>query len=112
MRQRNHRPAAEGERGGPELMRTKIGIELPLCLYYAVALCALSTFGGQAQQPAPKMTFLDDGEVRIGMDLALGGAVTFNLQQRSSGQHYQQRGSRTADPDVSLLWPVAFRSWG
>lgn len=27
--------------------------------------------------PPPKMTFLDNGEVRIGMDLALGGAVTF-----------------------------------
>ncbi len=27
--------------------------------------------------PAPNMTFLDNGEVRIGMDLALGGAVTF-----------------------------------
>ncbi len=26
--------------------------------------------------PAPRMTFLDNGEVRIGMDLALGGAVT------------------------------------
>jgi hypothetical protein len=27
--------------------------------------------------PPPRMTFLDNGEVRIGMDLALGGAVTF-----------------------------------
>ncbi len=27
--------------------------------------------------PAPKMSYLDNGEVRIGMDLALGGAVTF-----------------------------------
>jgi hypothetical protein len=27
--------------------------------------------------PAPRMTYLDNGEVRIGMDLALGGAVTF-----------------------------------
>jgi len=33
--------------------------------------------GGQPQLAAPKMTFLDNGEVRIGMDLALGGAVTF-----------------------------------
>jgi hypothetical protein len=51
--------------------------KLRLCLCFAVALCALSPFCGQAQQPAPNMTFLDDGEVRIGMDLALGGAVTF-----------------------------------
>ena len=27
--------------------------------------------------PAPKMTFLDNGEVKIGMDLSLGGAVTY-----------------------------------
>ncbi|MGE3310970.1 MAG: hypothetical protein AB7O66_13455 [Limisphaerales bacterium] len=27
--------------------------------------------------PAPRMTYLDNGKVRIGMDLALGGAVTF-----------------------------------
>lgn len=27
--------------------------------------------------PAPSMTYLDNGDVRIGMDLALGGAVTF-----------------------------------
>ena len=58
-------------------MRMKIRSELHLSLCFAGALCALSTFCGQAQQPAPKITFLDDGEVRIGMDLALGGAVTF-----------------------------------
>jgi hypothetical protein len=44
---------------------------------YVSLLCALQTLAGQARQPAPKMTFLDNGEVRIGMDLALGGAVTF-----------------------------------
>ena len=38
---------------------------------------ALNTLVGQARQPAPEMTFLDNGEVRIGMDLALGGAVTY-----------------------------------
>ena len=27
--------------------------------------------------PTPRMTYLDNGNVRIGMDLALGGAVTF-----------------------------------
>lgn len=32
---------------------------------------------GAPSLPAPRMTFLDNGEVRIGMDLALGGAVTF-----------------------------------
>ena len=66
---------------GLDLMRLKIRSELHLCLCFAVALCALSAFCGQAQQPAPKLTFLDDGEVRIGMDLALGGAVTFISSQ-------------------------------
>jgi hypothetical protein len=37
----------------------------------------LHCLGGLPPHPAPKMTFLDNGEVRIGMDLALGGAVTF-----------------------------------
>lgn len=38
----------------------------------------LSLTGWAAQSlPKPRMTFLDNGEVRIGMDLALGGAVTF-----------------------------------
>jgi len=32
---------------------------------------------GATSLPAPRMTFLDNGDVRIGMDLALGGAVTF-----------------------------------
>ena len=77
MRERNKRPEAEGGRRGLKLMRLKIRSELHLCLRFAVALCALSTFCGQAQHQAPKLTFLDDGEVRIGMDLAVGGAVTF-----------------------------------
>jgi len=34
-------------------------------------------FAGQPTLPVPKMTFLDNGVLRIGMDLALGGAVTF-----------------------------------
>jgi hypothetical protein len=58
-------------------MRMQTRSELHLCLCFAFAFCVLSTFCGRAQQPAPKLTFLDDGEVRIGMDLALGGAVTF-----------------------------------
>ena len=33
--------------------------------------------GGHAALPPPQMTYLDNGEVRVGMDLSLGGAVTF-----------------------------------
>jgi len=41
-----------------------------------LAAGCISALGGQPSLPEPKMTFLDNGEVRIGMDLALGGAVT------------------------------------
>ena len=40
-------------------------------------LLSVICFAGQPSLPTPNMTFLDDGEVRIGMDLGLGGAVTF-----------------------------------
>jgi hypothetical protein len=53
----------------------KVTAEVHFCLCFAIALYALSSFGGQTQQPAPRMIFPDNGEVRIGMDLALGGAV-------------------------------------
>ena len=45
-----------------------------LCI---ASLIGLGTLVGQTLPPVPQMTFLDNGEVRIGMDLALGGAVTF-----------------------------------
>ena len=40
---------------------------------------------GATALPAPRMTYLDNGEVRIGMDLALGGAVRFSSGQVHSG---------------------------
>jgi hypothetical protein len=46
-------------------------------LIASLLLVSITAFGGQPALPTPKMTFLDNGEVRIGMDLALGGAVTF-----------------------------------
>ncbi len=48
---------------------------LLVCLFGAA--WALPCVAAERQLPAPKLTFLDNGEVRIGMDLALGGAVTF-----------------------------------
>ena len=56
-------------------MRTALSIYRRLCL--SMALCLLFSGIGLAALPAANMTFLDNGEVRIGMDLALGGAVTF-----------------------------------
>lgn len=41
-----------------------------------LARCALGADGGPPALPEPRMTFLDNGEVRVGLDLALGGAVT------------------------------------
>jgi hypothetical protein len=52
----------------------------PHALRYIAALLALFSLISRAAlppHPQPKMTFLDNGEIRIGMDLALGGAVTF-----------------------------------
>lgn len=37
----------------------------------------LQALGAEPAFPVPQMTFLDNGEVRVGLDLALGGAVTF-----------------------------------
>src|SRR5512137_2229551 len=42
-----------------------------------LSFLAVVCYGAPSSLPAPRMTFLDNGEVRIGMDLALGGAVTF-----------------------------------
>ena len=57
---------------------------IQFCRSLAVALCALKTFAAEPL-PAPRMTFLDNGEVRIGMDLALGGAVTFISSKEHPG---------------------------
>lgn len=58
-----------------------VGLELRvkhlLLLCMAGAAWGLCGVAAEPQRPAPKLTFLDNGEVRIGMDLALGGAVTF-----------------------------------
>ncbi len=40
---------------------------------------------GASSMPEPNMTYLDNGEVRIGMDLALGGAVTLISSKEHPG---------------------------
>lgn len=45
------------------------------------AFCSLSSVAALPPHPTPQMTYLDNGQVRIGMDLALGGAVTFISSQ-------------------------------
>jgi hypothetical protein len=44
---------------------------------FALSLGGGNCFGASPSLPPPIMTFLDNGQVRIGMDLASGGAVTF-----------------------------------
>jgi hypothetical protein len=51
-------------------------LRLLFAFFVLVAANALNALAERAL-PAPQMTLLDNGEVRIGMDLALGGAVTF-----------------------------------
>ncbi len=53
--------------------RFKACFGLALILSFAGFVCS----GNPSALPAPNMTFLDNGEVRIGMDLALGGAVNW-----------------------------------
>jgi hypothetical protein len=63
-------------------MQITLRLHFWLC---SIILCTLNTLAGQARRPAPQITFLDNGEVRIGMDLALGGAVTFISSQDHPG---------------------------
>jgi hypothetical protein len=49
------------------------------------AFCQRNAPAALPPHPAPKMTYLDNGQVRIGMDLALGGAVTFISSQDHPG---------------------------
>lgn len=51
----------------------------------ATALCHLAAFGDEPVGSGAKMTFLDNGQVRIGMDLNLGGAVTFISSREHPG---------------------------
>jgi len=49
----------------------------PVLLTLAILACRCHSPGAAPLYPPPKMTYLDNGQVRIGMDLALGGAVTW-----------------------------------
>jgi hypothetical protein len=60
-------------------------IVILLTLYVLIARIPVCSFGSAAPLPTPEMTFLDNGCVRIGMDLALGGAVTFISSKEHPG---------------------------
>jgi hypothetical protein len=57
-------------------MATPLSRTVTLILSLQSVVCA-RTAGAAAALPDPQMTYLDNGTVRIGLDLALGGAVTF-----------------------------------
>ena len=67
----NHQSRLSLHRVHPRLLFSLVA------LLSALPLAAWAEQGAKHSLPAPQMTYLDNGEVRIGMDLALGGAVTF-----------------------------------
>ena len=88
------------------LTNLRLQLKLPFSFSFLVTVGALSATAAPALPP-PQMTFLDNGEVRVGMDLALGGAVTF-ISSKDHPGNIINSADLGADPDVPLLWPVAF----
>ena len=66
-------------------------------------------YGAPSSLPAPRMTFLDNGEVRIGVDLALGGAVTFISSKNHPGNiiNSADLGRQIQMSHYSGPWPFA-----
>ena len=69
---------------------------------------AVTCFGGQPHLE-PRMAYLDNGEVRIGMDLALGGAVTFIASKDHPGNiiNSADLGRQIQMSHYSGSWPFA-----
>ena len=63
----------DSARPGPDVQR---GLAATLALIFLL-LGLANTASALTNLPPPRMSFLDNEEVRIGMDLSLGGAVTF-----------------------------------
>jgi hypothetical protein len=77
---------ARNNRGGIGHPATARGV-VAQAVGVGVALlgAAMACPGASKALPAPHMTYLDNGEVRVGMDLALGGAVTFMSSREHPG---------------------------
>ena len=54
-------------------------------LWLFVFVAVLTTTAAPTQLPEPRMVYLENDQVRIGMDLALGGAVTFLSSKERPG---------------------------
>src|SRR5579871_847841 len=50
-------------------------LHLHLCA--CLLICAGATHAQPTTQPTPRMGYLDNGQIRIGVDLNLGGAITW-----------------------------------
>lgn len=55
------------------------------CLWLVAFLTILKAMAAPTQLPEPRMVYLENEQVRIGMDLALGGAVTFLSSKERPG---------------------------
>lgn len=61
-----------------EYMSTRLVSNTPRALFFAVVVSALTSLSPAApRQHEPKMSWLDNGTIRFGADLNLGGAITW-----------------------------------
>ncbi len=59
---------------------------LPIRFWLAFSFaCISAALASPTAKPAPQMIYLDNGTIRIGMDLALGGAVTYLSSKEHPG---------------------------
>ncbi len=55
---------------------------LRILFLMAACIAAVTTCGGK-NLPTPRMRYLDNGQLRIGVNLAMGGAITYLAQSRN-----------------------------
>jgi hypothetical protein len=78
-------------------------------LFASILFCLTLALDGLAALPPPQMTFLDNGQVRVGMDLALGGAITFISSKDHPGNiiNSADLGRQIQMSHYSGPWPFA-----
>jgi hypothetical protein len=57
-----------------------------LCIKSIVAIAALSAFAAAPRLTSAQLTYLDNGTIKLGADLSMGGAITF-LQDHADGRN-------------------------
>jgi hypothetical protein len=71
------------------------GLRTPIMVRWKGRLAPKTNAETQPKRPEPRRVFLENGEVRIGMDLALGGAVTFLSSREHPGNLINNLASKT-----------------